>query len=109
MIRIVDNKKLELTDDEYRAYDALCRSYDRPNFKGEELFKDHFISNEYGIIVAVKPPHKRYSSLEVFCFLISIMTSQHMRILYDQNQALIKETKEKIGQLIKEVNDLKKA
>lgn len=109
MIRIIDNKKIDLTADEYKAYKDLCRSYDRPNFKGEELFKDHFIANNEGIIVFVKPPHKRYSSLEVFCFLISIMNNQHMRIHYEQVESLVKEAKAKLTGLIKENQDLKAA
>lgn len=106
-IKVIDNKKVEMTTDEYKLYQKICRSYDRPSFKGEELFKEHFESNNDGVIIFVKPPQKRYSSLEVFCFLISIMQNQHMRVLYDQQAMLIKETEIKINKLIKQLAEKK--
>ena len=102
MIRIVDHKKIELSNDEFAAYESLCRSYDRPNFKGEELFKDHFEVNNHGVIIFVRPPHKRYSSLEVYCFLISIMVNQHLRVVHEQTQTLVTEAREKINELVAE-------
>lgn len=101
MIRIIDHKKIDLTNDEYQLYQKICRSYDdaKSNRKGEDLFVDHFEVNGEGIIVFVKPPTKRYSSLEVYCFLISIMQNQHMRILHEQNKMLIEETKKKLQEL----------
>jgi hypothetical protein len=110
MIRIIDHKKVDMTNDEFTMYENICTSYDdsKVNRKGSDLFADHFEVNGDGIIIFVKPPTKRYSSLEVYCFLVSIMQNQHMRILYDQNKSLIKEASEKINSLIKECSDLKK-
>ncbi|NJO18721.1 MAG: hypothetical protein HC877_24275 [Thioploca sp.] len=68
MKRIIDHKAIDMTDDEFRLYNQICRSYDRTNFKGEDLFKDHFESNNDGIILFVRPPNKKYSSLEVYTF-----------------------------------------
>lgn len=107
MIRVVDNKKLFLNSDEFSMYQKICRSYDRPNFKGEELFKDHFETDNAGIILFVKPPHNKYSSLEVYCFLVSLMVNQHIRIMYEQSQLLVKEASKKIGELMGEVSSLK--
>lgn len=108
-IRIIDHKKVEMTNGEFQMYKNICRSYDdnKANRKGEDLFVDHFEVNESGIITFVKPPSKRYSSMEVFCFLISIMQNQHMRILYEQNKMLIKETGAKIEQLMKQSGTIK--
>jgi hypothetical protein len=107
MRRIVDHKRVEMTNDEFTLYQNICRSYDRPNFKGDELFRDHFEVNGDGIIIFVKPPHQKYSSLEVFCFLISLMVNQHMRIVQEQNKMMIKEAADKINKQIKELEDLK--
>lgn len=103
MIRIVDHKKIEMTNGEYTMYREICRSYDDPksNRKGEDLFIDLFEVNGEGIITFVKPPRQRYSSMEVFCFLISLMQNQHMRILYEQNKKLIEETKIQLQELFK--------
>lgn len=106
-MRIIDNKKVDLASDEYSMFQSICRSYDRTNFKGEDLFQDHFEVNNDGIIIFVKPPSKRYSSLEVYCFLISIMVNQHMRIMYAQNQALLVEARAEIMKLVEEVKSLK--
>lgn len=106
MRRVIDNKRIDLTNDEWDMYQKICRSYDRPNFQGEELFKDHFETNEHGIITFVLPPQKKYSSLEVFCFLLSIMNNQQNRIIQEQFQMLIKEAGKKIEGLVQDVKKL---
>lgn len=109
--RIIDNKRVLITEDEYKYYTKICRSYDAPNRKGEDLFKEHFDTNGEGIIIFVRPPDKRYSSLEVFCFLVSLMINQHLRNAYDQNQKLIEEATTKFKELVestkKELAELK--
>jgi hypothetical protein len=108
--RIIDNKKVLITDDEYAFFEEICKGYDRPNFNGKDLFQDHFEANENGIIIFVKPPHKKYSSLEVYTFLVSIMVNQQLRLAQDQVQTLINEAKEliktKIEDLDKQKEDL---
>ena len=41
-MKIINNKRIDITEDEYKTYKEICRAYDRDNFQGEELFKDHF-------------------------------------------------------------------
>jgi len=82
-IRIIDNKKLALTQSEWDMYQSICRSYDRANFKGEELFKDLFESDNDGIIIFLKPPSSRYTSIEVFLFISAIFLHQHVRQMHD--------------------------
>lgn len=94
-IRIIDHKKVSMTPDEFRFYTEICKGYDRPNFSGKDLFQDHFETNDDGIIIFVKPPHKKYSSLEVFTFLISLQVNQQLRIAQDQVHTLVKEAEEK--------------
>lgn len=108
MKRIIDNKRVEMTAHEYEMYKNICSSYDRPNFEGKELFRDHFETNEHGIIIFVKPPHDRYTSMEVFGFLLYLMQSQHIRIMQDQINMLVKEASENISSLIKEKEELQK-
>lgn len=80
MIRIIDNKKINITDDEWISYQQICRSYDRESFKGEELFRDLFETNDDGIIVFLRPPSNRHISFEVFMFLMIIFQQQYQRI-----------------------------
>lgn len=78
MIRVINNKKLNLTNDEFLLYQKICKSYDTPKFKGEDLFKDLFETDENGIIVFLKPPTTSYTSMEVWMFLVSVMIHQHI-------------------------------
>jgi hypothetical protein len=98
---IIDHKKVLITHQEHDYYKKLCREYDRANFKGEELFSDHFETNEHGIIIFVKPPSKKYSSLEIYTFLLSLMQNQHLRLMHDQVETFIREGKEAIVKEIK--------
>jgi hypothetical protein len=109
LIRIIDHKRVDLTNDEYNAYRAICRAYDdtKANRKGEDLFVDHFEVNGEGIITFVKPPHQRYSSLEVYCFLVSIMVNQHLRVNRDVCLAMVTEAQEKLGPLVQELTALR--
>lgn len=106
-IRIIDHKKVLITDAEFAFYQKLCREYDKPNFKGEQLFLDHFEADDSGIIIFVKPPSQRYSSLEVYTYLLSLMVNQHLRITRDQTASLVREATEEYKKLILEINNQK--
>jgi hypothetical protein len=54
--RIINNKRIDLTEDEWRLYQEICRSYDKPNFKGSDLFAELFETDAKGIITYLKPP-----------------------------------------------------
>jgi hypothetical protein len=105
--RIIDNKKVSMTNDEFMFYEEICKGYDRPNFKGKDLFQDHFEVNDDGIIIFVKPPYKKYSSMEVFTFLISLMVNQQLRISQEQVISLIGEAKQKFSEQFAEIDTLK--
>lgn len=98
-IRIVDYKKIDLTDDEWDMYNKICRSYDRPNFKGEELFRELFETDDDGIIVFLKPPSKNYTSMEVFLFVMSIQVHQHLRVMHRQVDEVLNSIKEEFKSL----------
>lgn len=99
MVKIIDNKKIAVTPEEWEMYQSICRSYDRPNFKGEELFKDLFESNAEGIITFLKPPSSRYTSIEVFLFIVAVFQHQHMRQMYSQLQGLMGEVRAKLSEI----------
>lgn len=78
MLRIIDHKRVDLTESEYKLYQEICRSYDAAKFKGEDLFKDLFETNEHGIIIFLRPPTKAYTSMEVYMFLVNVMVHQNL-------------------------------
>ena len=105
MLRIIDNKKVELTDTEHKIYKELCEEYTEKYFQGSELFKGLFEVNGEGIILFVKPQHNRKFSMEIFCFLLSVMQNQHLRIMQNQQQTFIKEAQKKHIELFKEAGE----
>jgi hypothetical protein len=95
-IRIIDNKKVEITDDEWTMYNSIAHSYDRQNFKGEDLFKDLFETNDKGIIVFLRPPSVRQVSMEVVCFLQILMMHQHIRLMENKMERLCAKVEDKL-------------
>ena len=76
-IRIIDNKKIALTDDEFKLYQEMCKSYDAEYFQGSDLFKGLFETDDKGFIIFLKTP-KQLTSMEVWMFLINLMVHQHI-------------------------------
>lgn len=95
MIRIIDNKKVEMTNDEWNMYQDICKSYDRTNFNGKDLFIDLFESDNDGILIMLRPP-KTYTSMEVFMFIMALMTQQHLRIAHAQVKKLCDDVRDRL-------------
>lgn len=96
-IRVIDNKKIDITDDEWIAYQKICQSYDNPpSQRGSDLFMGLFESNDDGIIIFLKPPHNRMCTFEVYLFLMSLMQHQHLRLMHKMIEGLTKKVDEKI-------------
>jgi hypothetical protein len=107
-IRVVNNKKLEMTNDEYSMYSSICASYDDGNTRGSDLFIDLFETDDDGIIVFLRPPNKRATSLEVFLFLVSLMTQQHLRVIYNQADVMASDIKNKLKEYDERLSKLEK-
>ncbi len=107
MIRIIDNKRVDLTNDEFSLYEKICRSYDRPNFKGEYLFEDLFESDDKGFITFLKPP-TNYTTPEVIFYLIDITVHQHLRRSCGEVDLVIAEARKTITEMREMVDEIKK-
>lgn len=105
-IRIIDNKKINLTADESAMYDKIVKSYTTLTNKGEDLFIDLFETDENGIIIYLKPPSKRQTSFEVFLFLMSIMQHQHLRVMHSEVHSVCKQMKDKMNELDQKLQEL---
>lgn len=108
MIKIIDNKKVEMTQDEWELYVSICRSYDRPNFKGEDLFSNTFETDDNGIILFIRPSSEKYTSMEVLMFMCSIFSQQHTRLMYNELEKIKNQFKEKIKELDEKIASLNK-
>lgn len=98
-IRIVDNKKLDMTEDEWAMYQKIVKSYTIPPNNGEDLFKDLFETDNEGIIKFLKPPTKRQITFEIFLFLMSLFQHQHVRQMYEQVDDICKQMKDKMNEI----------
>jgi len=98
-MRIIDNKKIDLTDDEWTMYENIVKSYTTATNKGEDLFIDLFETGPDGIIVYLKPPSKFRTSFEVFLYLMSIMQHQHLRQMYKKVDDVCAQMKQKIDSI----------
>jgi hypothetical protein len=95
-MKVVDNKKVDMTEDEWSLYQKIVKSYTTATNKGEDLFRDLFETDNNGIIIFLKPPSKFRTSFEVFLFLMSLMQHQHLRLMHKQLDELAAEVKEKL-------------
>lgn len=95
-LHVVDNKKVDMTDDEWSMYQKIVRSYTTDSNKGEDLFIDLFETDKDGIIIFLKPPSKFRTSFEVFLFLMSLMQHQHLRQIHQQMDTLAAEVRQKL-------------
>lgn len=96
-IKVIDNKKVEMTEDEWSMYQKIVKSYTDVTGKGEDLFIDLFQTDDNGIIVFLRPPSKRRTSLEVFLFLMALMQHQHLRQMHQQVDEAVAEIKKALG------------
>jgi hypothetical protein len=99
MIRIVNNKKVEMTNDEFAEFKAICLNYERKNYKGEEIFSGKFETNDDGMIVFIKSYHGNTPmSFEGMFFLMNLSQNQWLRAMttlindnINRNEALLNE------------------
>ncbi len=99
MIRYIDNKKIDLTDSEFKLYQEIAESYNTPRRNGADLFKGLFETDKDGIIIFLRPPNTTHSSLEIYLFLTSIFVQQHVRLSVTEHDAMLSEGKKAIAEL----------
>ncbi|MFZ4795879.1 MAG: hypothetical protein ACOYMA_00200 [Bacteroidia bacterium] len=106
MFRVIDNKKVDMTNEEYNDYIRICKSYDRPHFKGEELFKDLFETNETGKIIYIKSLNNRQFTFEVIFFIMNLMQNQWLRVMTETVADFMKVSSKRIDEKILELDKI---
>lgn len=101
-LKIIDNKRIDVTPDEFKMYQAICNGY----AQGKDLFQDLFETDEEGIIVYLKPPKKQFS-MEVVLFLQNLMVHQHLRKIYKEHNEALAELKQVISDAKKTIAEAK--
>lgn len=97
-LRLINNKRIDLTDEEYKIYEQLCMSYSRDNFNGKDLFNDLFETDNEGLIIFLRPPTQTFS-MEIIVFLQIIMTHQHLRKVYEEHNQAMEEMKNILNEI----------
>jgi len=105
-LRIINNKRIDMTDDEFTIYQEIVESYSKDNFDGKQLFDNLFETDNDGLIVCLKPPTKTFS-FEVITFMQQIMLHGHLRKIYKEFSAEIKEVRELKKELQNLINNVK--
>ncbi len=80
MIRAIDNKPLELTDDEFEYYNAIVEAFGANVFQGTFEVDDDVNSLFHGFITLVKPPMKHNLPMGAMFFLMNCMLNQRIRV-----------------------------
>jgi hypothetical protein len=93
---IVDNKFLEMSNDEHEEFKKICAASEKPNCKGEEIFRDRFATDEHGRIIYLKALGNRFINFEAVFFLVNLMQNQHLRAMYKEIDALTGKVEEKL-------------
>ena len=75
MIRAVGNKRLELSDSEFRYYSSLKEEF------GDSEFIGLFTTDKNGIITSVSPPVNKTVSMGIVFFILNVMMNQRVRAL----------------------------
>ncbi len=101
-IHIVHNKKLSMTPQEMEAFTNICRAYDRPNFRGDDLFIDLFETDKNGHITFIKSP-SRQTSMEVFLFVCALYEHQGRRIMEAREEERLNALSKKFEERLKEL------
>jgi len=98
-LRVIDNKRVDMTQDEYDMYQKIVKSYTTSTNKGEDYFMDLFETDGSGVIIFLKPPSKRQTTLEIFLFLMSLMCHQHLRLMQNQVDDICTQMKDKMREI----------
>lgn len=105
-IRVIDSKKIEMTNDEWTIYEKIVKSYTTLTNRGEDLFSDLFHTNDQGIILFLIPPSKKQTSMEVWLFLTSLMVNQHLRLAHAQIDDMANQFKNKMQEFDAKIEKL---
>lgn len=79
MIRVIDHKGVDMTDEEFEYYTKLVHEFTYGNNNGKDQFHDMFDVDGDGCISFVRPPLKKEVGWAVIVFLQNLMINQRLR------------------------------
>lgn len=79
MIRVVDHKAVDMTDEEFEYYNSLIEEFTYGTYNGKNQFHDIFDVDNDGCISFIHPPLKKEVGWAVIVFLQNLMINQRLR------------------------------
>lgn len=106
--RVIDNKKVLLTDAEFKIYQDIIASYTTETYQGEILFKGKFVTDKNGYIISLLPFNSYPTTMEVYLFLANIMQHQHLDAGLNEIKNIWEELRKELVEIRKLKEELKK-
>ena len=79
MIRVIDHKGVEMSDEEFAYYNQLVNEFTYGTYNGKDQFHNMFEVDEEGCISIIKPPLKKEDGRAIIVFLQNLMINQRLR------------------------------
>ncbi len=79
MIRVIDHKGVDMTDEEFDYYNKLIQEFTYGTYEGKDQFHDVFDIDGSGCISLIRPPLKKQIGWAVLVFLQNLMINQRLR------------------------------
>ena len=78
-MKVIDYKKIDITDEEFDYYKQLVTQHTTPIFAGTDYFKGLFETDDEGFIYMITP--KQSIPWEVLFFIQQVMINQRLRVI----------------------------
>jgi hypothetical protein len=79
MIRVIDHKGVDMTNEEFDYYNELVSEFTHGNYQGKNQFHNIFDVDGDGCISLIRPPLKKEVGWAVIVFLQNLMINQRIR------------------------------
>lgn len=90
MIRAIANKRLEVSDEEFKYFEKIKEEFGQGSFLGL------FSTDKNGMITAITPPIDKSVPMVVMFFIMNVMMNQRLRVLDKKIQSSNIETRLKV-------------
>lgn len=79
MIRVIDHKAVDMTDEEFEYYNKIIEEFTYGIHNGKEQFHDIFDVDDDGCILLIRPSLKKQVAWAAIMFLQNLMINQRLR------------------------------
>ena len=88
MLRVIDFKQVDMTEEEFKYYNQLVESFTSGTYNGKNQFHDMFDVDTDGCITMIRPPLGKEVGWAIIVFLQNLMINQRLRRMEDWVRSL---------------------